>query len=97
MKTLTLYYSPSCAFSAGTISFLVLRGADVQLVNLDEHSDEREGLQQRLQGHELETPTIAADDELLVAPSLSELKQLLQRWGLAKDAAPHEKIRKRAG
>jgi glutaredoxin len=94
MKTLKLYYSPSCAFSAGTISFLVLRGADVQLVNLDEHKDERDRLQQRLRGHKLETPTIVADDELLVAPSLSELKELLQRWGLSPDAAPHEKIRK---
>jgi glutaredoxin len=94
MKTLTLYYSPSCAFSAGTIAFFVLRGADVQLVNLDEHKDDRDRLQQRLRGHKLETPTIAADDELLVAPSLSELKDLLQRWGLPSDAAPHEKIRK---
>ena len=25
MKTITLYYSPSCAFSAATISFFVLR------------------------------------------------------------------------
>jgi len=93
MKSIVVYYSPSCAFSAGTIAFLVSRGADAELVNLDEHDDERDALEDKLDGRKLETPTLAVDGELHVAPPLSELKDMLQDWGLPDDAAPHTKIR----
>ena len=32
MKHVAVYYSPSCAFSVGTIGFLLLRGADSDLL-----------------------------------------------------------------
>lgn len=94
MKRLTLYYSPSCAFSAGTIAFLALRGADFELVNLDEHREQRERLERELAGKKLETPVLDSTDGLHVAPPLSELKELLEAWRLPPRAAPHEKIRR---
>ena len=94
MKRLTLYYSPSCAFSAATIQFLVLRGADFELVNLDEHPDQRERLDRELSDRRLETPLLDGTDGLHVAPPLSELKDLLESWKLSPRAAPHEKIRR---
>src|SRR5438270_9801081 len=98
-RELSVYYSPSCAFSLGTVSFLIGRGADFRLVNLEENPAERTRLQKRLAGRKLETPTLeaaggagfardrqrpqaAAYGELHVAPSLSQLKKLLERWGL---------------
>jgi hypothetical protein len=93
MQGLTVYYSPSCAFSAGAVAFLLLRGADARLVNLDEHAAERDRLEQALRGRKLETPLLEAEGELHVAPPLSELKKLLERWGLARDASPHEQLR----
>ena len=93
MQTLTVYYSPSCAFSAGAVAFLLLRGADARLVNLDEHAAERTRLEQALRGRKLETPLLEAEGELHVAPPLLQLKQLLERWGLAGDASPHEQLR----
>lgn len=92
MKDIVVYYAPSCAFSAGTVSFLVLRGADFTLVNLDEHEEERERLERDLDGEELETPTLEVSGELLVAPPLSDLKALLERWGLPEEAAPHARL-----
>jgi glutaredoxin len=97
MQALTVYYSPSCAFSAGTISFLLLRGADARVVNLDEHAAERERLEQALRGRKLETPLLEAEGELHVAPPLSELKRMLERWGLAGEASPHEQLREAGG
>jgi glutaredoxin len=97
MQGLTVYYSPSCAFSAGAVAFLLLRGADARLVNLDEHAAERERLEQALGGRKLETPLLEAEGELHVAPSLSELKKLLERWGLARGASPHEQLREAHG
>ena len=93
MDTLTVYYSPSCAFSAGTIAFLMLRGADVRLVNLDQHADARPRLEKRLDGKKLETPLLEASDGLHVAPPLSELKDLLETWNLPDEAAPREQIK----
>lgn len=91
MKPVTVYYAPSCAFSAATISFLTLRGADFRAVNLDEHPDERK----RLEGavDKLETPTLDIGGALHVAPPLSDLKHLLQRAGLPDTASPHRKLK----
>jgi hypothetical protein len=93
MRELRLYYSPSCAFSMGTISFLVGRGADFRLVNLEENAADRTRLEKRLPGRKLETPTLDAAGELHVAPSLSQLKKLLEAWGLPAQAAPHQKLK----
>lgn len=99
-RELSVYYSPSCAFSLGTVSFLIGRGADFRLVNLEENPAERTRLQKRLAGRKLETPTLEARGELHVAPSLSQLKKLLEGWGLPAQAAPHQKLKeatRRAG
>ena len=93
MQRLRLYYVPSCAFSSATIAFLAARGADFEVVNLDEHAELRSELDARLQNQKLETPTLEAGGELHVAPALSELKQRLHRWGLPDDAAPHQKLK----
>lgn len=90
MKTVTLYYAPSCAFSAATIAFLTLRGADFRVVNLDEHEDVRRRLEGEVEA--LETPTLDIDGALHVAPPLSELKELLSRAGLPEAAAPHQQL-----
>ncbi len=92
MKDLVVYYSPSCAFSAGTVSFLLSRGADLRLVNLDEADEVRHRLKQRLGGKRLETPTLEVDGKLLVAPALSDLKDKLESWGLPDEAAPHAQL-----
>jgi len=92
-RELFVYYSPSCAFSMGTVSFLIGRGADFRLVNLDENAAERTRLEKRLGGRKLETPALEAGSELHVAPSLSQLKKLLEGWGLPAQAAPHEKLK----
>jgi hypothetical protein len=92
-RELSVYYSPSCAFSMGTVSFLLGRGADFRLVNLDEDPARRARLEKRLAGRKLETPTLEAGSELHVAPSLSQLKKLLEAWGLPAQAAPHQKLK----
>ena len=92
-RELSVYYSPSCAFSMGTVSFLVGRGADFRLVNLDEDPARRARLEKRLAGRKLETPTLEAGSDLHVAPSLSQLKKLLETWGLPAQAAPHQKLK----
>jgi glutaredoxin len=92
-RELAVYYSPSCAFSTGTVSFLVGRGADFRLVNLDEDPARRARLEKRLGGRKLETPTLEAGSELHVAPSLSQLKKLLEAWGLPAQAAPHQQLK----
>ena len=89
MKALTLYYVPTCAFSAATMSFLMLRGADVQLVNLEQHPEAKETVKQVADG-QMKTPTIEVEGEWKVAPPLTELKALLERWGLPAQAAPHK-------
>src|SRR4051812_22794985 len=92
-RELSVYYSPSCAFSMGTVSFLLGRGADFRLVNLDENPSQRARLEKRLAGRKLETPTLEAASELQVAPSMSQLKKLLEAWGLPAGAAPHQKLK----
>jgi glutaredoxin len=92
MQTVTVYYAPTCAFSAGTISFLVLRGADFRVLNLEEHPDERARLQEKLD-RKLETPTLDIGGRLHVAPPLSDLKKLLIEAGLPDAAAPHTKLK----
>lgn len=93
MRTVKVYYSPSCAFSAGTVSFLLSRGADFEAVNLEQDPARREKLEQRLGGKKLETPTLEVDGQLHVAPSLSALKGLLEQWGLPEAAAPHQQLK----
>ena len=90
MKDLTVYYAPSCAFSVGTVGFLLLRGADFRMVNLDEHEELRAKLEKRVE--KLETPTLEVAGELHVAPSLSDLKDMLEEWGLPEEAAPHSRL-----
>jgi hypothetical protein len=93
MRRLTVHYSPSCAFSMGTVSFLLGRGADFALVNLEENPAERARLEKRLAGRKLETPAVESGSDLHVAPSLSQLKKLLETWGLPAQAAPHQKLK----
>ncbi|MBC7173516.1 MAG: hypothetical protein H5U40_13835 [Polyangiaceae bacterium] len=93
MRALKVYYSPSCAFSAGTVSFLLLRGADFELINLDEHPDQRDRLENAFEGETLETPVIEASGEGHIAPPLSELKELLESWCLPTNVSPHEQLK----
>ncbi len=95
MKRVTVYYVPTCAFSTGAIAFLVARGADVLLINLDQHPDVREDLTRHLQGAKLETPVFDVEGQIHVAPSLSSLKKMLAEWGLPDEAAPHDELKKR--
>jgi glutaredoxin len=95
MKNLVVYFAPSCAFSAGTIAYLVGRGAEFRAVNL-ELDDQRTELEAELGDRTLETPILRADGELLVAPSLAELERRLLAVDLPAAAAPREK-RKAAG
>lgn len=92
MKAVTVFYVPSCAFSAASIAFLALRGADFRCVNLEEHRAERTRLQTRLGEQKLETPTFEVEGELVVAPPLADLKRMLEGWDLAPSAAPHEQL-----
>ncbi len=89
MKEVVVYYSPTCAFSAGTVSFLLSRGADLRLVNIDEADEVRHHLKRRLGGKRMETPTLEVDGQLVVAPSLSDLKDKLADWGLPDGDATH--------
>ena len=82
MKRVDLFFAPDCPFSVGTVTFMFMRGADVRLVNLDAHPEERARLEKQLGGRKLETPTLEVDGELHVAPPLSDLKKLLAQWGL---------------
>lgn len=93
MKKVTVYYRPSCAFSVGAINFLLLRGADFRVVNLAEHPDVEGRVDSAIGDRKLETPTLEVDGRFLVAPSNSELKDLLPDWNLEPDAAPYEKVR----
>ena len=93
MKNLTVYYRPSCAFSVGAMAFLLLRGADFRAVNLELHPDVEGRIDEALGDRKLETPTLEVEGELLVAPSNSELKDLLERWNLPKEEAPYEKVK----
>ena len=93
MKPVTVLYAPSCAFSAATVSFLVLRGADARIVNVETHPDEKRRAEEAV-GRKLETPTLDIDGEWHVAPPLSELKKLLEQAGLSGEEAPHERLKK---
>src|SRR5688572_14665539 len=92
MKSVTVYYRPTCAFSLGVLSFLTLRGADFRVVNLECHEDEQGRLERMLKGGKLETPALEVDERLHVAPNMSELKDLLEEWGLPVEAAPHDEL-----
>jgi hypothetical protein len=88
MHDLTLYYSPSCASSAGAVSFLLLRGYRFRLVNVDEHGAERARLGERHSGALSATPVLEIDGELHVAPSLKKMRRLLDaREPVARRAA----------
>jgi glutaredoxin len=94
MKSLTVFYRPSCAFSVGVVTFLFLRGADVRLVNLDLHSDEERRLDDAIGDSKLETPLLELDGgERHIAPTMSELKDLLVSWGLSDQVAPHTRLK----
>lgn len=96
MKTLTVHVRPTCSFSAAALQFLFTRGADFRVVNLDQHPAEEQRLRAALPGR-LETPTYEVDGELHVAPKLSELAELLVRWGLPGAAYPHEELKRLRG
>lgn len=89
MKALTLYYVPTCADSAATVSYLFLRGADVRLVNLEQHPEAVEAVK-RAAGGDQATPTLEVEGEWFVTPAHTELQDLLVQWGLPVSAAPHE-------
>jgi hypothetical protein len=72
------------------VSFLVLRGADFHVVNLDEHPELRDDLE-RAVDRKLETPTIDIDGGHHVAPNLADLKELLEEAGLDAEAAPYHR------
>lgn len=93
MKPLTVYYRPSCAFSVGAINFLLLRGAEFRVVNLNLHTDEEARVDRELGDRKLETPVLEVEGRLWVAPSNSELKDRLQEWGLETVAAPYKKLK----
>lgn len=93
MKPLTVYYRPSCAFSVGAINFLLLRGAEFRVVNLNLHADEEARVDRELGDRKLETPVLEVEGRLWVAPSNSELKDRLQEWGLETVAAPYKKLK----
>lgn len=94
MKRVTVYYRPSCAFSIGVVNFMFLRGADLELVNLDIHPELEKKLDERLGDEDLETPVVeAAGGKLYVAPKMSELKDLLEKWGLDDAVAPHARLK----
>jgi glutaredoxin len=90
MKAVTVFYSPTCPFSAAAVSFVFTRGADVHLVNLEEHPEARARLEGQLEkqskGKRLETPVFEAEGVVHAAPSLGELKKLLEAWGLSPAA-----------
>ena len=96
MKKLIVHYAPDCPFSAATIAFLTLRGADFESKNLDEHPEDKARLEARAK-KKLETPTLEAlgkeGPEVHVAPPLSQLKELLLKWGLGAEVAPYEQVR----
>src|SRR5436853_7939744 len=91
---LRVYYSPSCAFSMGTVSFLVGRGADFRLVNLEENAAEKARLEKRLAGRKLETPALEAGAQLTVAPSVSPVDKPPEARGLTAQAAPPQQPKK---
>ena len=89
MKALTVYYVPTCADSAAVVSYLFLRGADARLVNLEQHPDSTDAVKRAADG-QVRTPMLEVEGEWHAEPTLPELKQLLERWGLPTEAAPHE-------
>lgn len=93
MRAMKVYYAPTCAFSAGTVSFLLLRGADFELINLEEHPEERARLERKLEGERIETPVIEVSGERHIAPPLAELKELLEAWCLPESASPHQQLK----
>ena len=93
MEPVTVYSSPSCAFSAATISFLALRGADARLVNVEANPEEKRRAAAAVDG-KFETPTLRIGDAWHKAPPLSELKELLLEAGLSDDRAPHTRLKK---
>ena len=93
MKPVVVYYSPSCAFSAATVSFLLLRGADARLVNVEANLEEKRRAEAAVAG-KFETPTLHIAEGWHVAPSLSDLKKLLEQAGLPDEHAPHTRLKK---
>jgi glutaredoxin len=93
MKVLTVYYRPSCAFSLGAINFLLLRGADFRVVNLNLHHGEEMRVARQLGDRKLETPVLEADGQLWVAPANSDIKDHLEHLGLERAAAPYDKLK----
>jgi glutaredoxin len=85
MKPITMYYRAWCPDSAATISFLFHRGADVQLVNLEQHPEVHADIQRHANGN-LVSPTLRYGDEWHPEPSLHELRGLLKKWGLPREA-----------
>jgi glutaredoxin len=84
-QPITMYYRAWCPYSAGTLSFLFLRGADVQLVNLEQHPETHEEIKRHANGN-LVSPTLRFGDEWHAEPSMHELHALLRTWGLPREA-----------
>ncbi|HUE76290.1 MAG TPA: glutaredoxin family protein [Chloroflexota bacterium] len=85
MKPVTLYYRSWCPYSAATLSFLFHRGADVVLVNLEQHPEVHEELMRHADGNVV-SPTLQYGDEWHIEPALEEIHQLLRNWGLPREA-----------
>lgn len=84
-QPITVYYRAWCPYSAGTLSFLFLRGADVQLVNIEQHPEVHGEIQQHAGGN-LVSPTLRFGDEWHAEPSMDQLHELLRKWGLPREA-----------
>jgi glutaredoxin len=85
MQPITMYYRAWCPFSAATLSFLFLRGADVQLVNIEQHPETHDEIRRHAGGNVV-SPTLRWGDEWHAEPPLAELHELLRRWGLPREA-----------
>lgn len=90
-RRIRVYVSPACPFSVATVSFLMLEGADFEVVNLETHPEALERLKERL--GKVSRPTIEVGDALHVAPSLSDLGKLLAEWKVPSDAAPMKQLK----
>lgn len=85
IQPITVYYRAWCPFSAGTLSFLFLRGADVHLVNIEQHPETHEEIKRHAGGN-LVSPTLRYGDGWHAEPSMQELDRLLRKWGLPREA-----------
>jgi len=86
MPQINVFYVPACGFSAATSAFLLTRGISFKLTNLEPTPEVRRDLERRLGVSKVTTPVLEVDGQLLMAPSLSRLKELSDEW--LRDARP---------